>query len=1054
MNKYFVVLATLLSSAMMSAEVTLDYTTFFRAEAVGSNGVLEKYVYTNTDGSDPMQANQWNGSGKSGLHEGASSTVSASTLTYTDANGKEYVDNGKGLMIESGWHTFVSGTGHDDIFSLVNDQNTYTGKAYYAAFLLRVDSCKSTDGNDIFAFDGNAFANAQRGRVFAKKGTASKTFALGIAYNQANDAKGTNPVVSTCPNYAYGATVLVVAKITPNKSAGDQETFALYVNPLLDSNEADNTPVDQGGIEGATSYMKAVKGLTVRQRANIAYHLAGLRFTDSWAEAVKAAKSGDGPDPEPEVPGMLIEEGFDTNSNWTVVRGGSSTNQNHGLYGTIARSMSFAKTETSDKCTDAYLESPAVKGAGVLRFWVMGSSNVTQASIRVDKCRPNDTTELAYYPGTFSKTWTEYTVIVNDTNTCAIRLTTNGCNVGTGTLYIDDISLSYFAGGAKPRVDSTWAEPALNKIHARVTAGEATDRIETVELLWGYSAANLYRKNPMTLSGTDYAATIQPLGNGREVFYQVVVTNQNYVTDTSAVQSYITPAPVDNSPVVFSVKPHEMQLYPRNTETNQATVRLVGRMNREEMNTVYLRCYRDSVLQRVDTVQTAAFEQTYTLTAGLTEYLFTYATNLDATEMVIANHVVAGDVLVLTGQSNAAATVPGNPRDLYPNGEKQVSSNWWRNYGCVQKDNPYNPADTTWGLSNSAGWSYGKQYCNGYGAYVLHRTLEMEQQLPTAILNYAVGGSTIAQNLPNEQDHEDIDTYYGRGLYRARHAGVAEAVRALIWIQGEADQNGVYAKYADQFDRLYQAWTTDYPNLERIYVSQINVGCGTGAYASELREVQRRFFDTYKDASVPVTVVTNIGIPVRYDSCHYEVEGYERLYGQYAAILQQDLYGRNYERPLGSPMIRRVERGDHRLTLVFDQPMVWPEPMWNRDMKDFFFDENDQQIPVVRGYVDSAKPEQVVLETQEIVTAEALTYGPDSRAWSETRGRDTIYVDPWLRNPYGFAALTFNRYPISEPTATAVEAVRYEPAAIKYLQKGEMVILRGRKRYNVLGAAL
>lgn len=766
--------------------------------------------------------------------------------------------------------------------------------------------------------------------------------------------------------------------------------------------------------------------------------------------------SGSDPGPGPEPSSMLIEEGFDTNGNWVVFKGGASTSQNHGTYGTASRAMSFAKTATSDKCTDAYIQSPVVKGAGVLRFWVMGSSNVTQATIRVDKIKPNDTTQLAYYPGTFSKTWTEYTVIVNDTTSSAIRFTMNGCNIGTGTLYIDDVSLTHFTGGNAPHVDSTWTEPALNKVHAQVTAGEQTDRVEQVELLWGYTSDNLYRRNTMAPAGAEYVATIQPLGTGREVFYCVVVTNQDYLTDTSAVASYVTPVPVDNSPVVFTSRPQTYQLYPRSTATNQAAMHLAGRMNREGMNTVYLRCYRDSVLQRIDTVRTASFALDYTLVAGLTEYMFTYATNLDATETVIANHVVAGDVLVLTGQSNAAATVPGNPRDLYPHGEKQVSSNWWRNYGCVQKDNPYNSADTTWGLSNSAGWSYGKQYCNGYGAYVLHRTLEAEQQMPTAILNYAVGGSTIAQNMPNEQDHEDIDTYYGRGLYRAHHAGVADAVRALIWIQGEADQNGVYAQYADQFDRLYQAWTTDYPNLEHIYVSQINVGCGTGAYASELREVQRRFFDTYREAQVPVTVVTNIGIPVRYDTCHYEVEGYETLYGQYAAILQHDLYGRTYDRPLGSPMIQRVERTDHRLTLVFDQAMVWPEPMWNRDMKDFFFDENDQQIPVLRGYVDASNPEQVVLETQDAVTATALTYGPDSRAWSDTRGMDTIYIDPWLRNPYGFAACTFNRFPITDatPTGTVSTLERNEMIGCKYLREGQLIIVRGRKRYNVLGIEL
>ena len=36
---------------------------------------------------------------------------------------------------------------------------------------------------------------------------------------------------------------------------------------------------------------------------------------------------------------------------------------------------------------------------------------------------------------------------------------------------------------------------------------------------------------------------------------------------------------------------------------------------------------------------------------------------------------------------------------------------------------------------------------------------------------------------------------------------------------------------------------------------------------------------------------------------------------------------------------------------------------------------------------------------------------------------DTLYVDPWLRNADGYAALTFNRYPIADHTVTAYEKV-------------------------------
>ncbi len=1047
MKKHLLLVAAMAIGMAAQAVLPFDHTVFFAATAVHQSGdTLERDAYATT--TDAVKANQWNGSGKANYHDGPSSPLAASDLSYTDANGKQYVDNaaGKKVVAAKPDPAFDSNHGHDAIFSLTNSSSTYTGKPYYASFLLRVDECGSSAGNDFFGFDGNHTGNTQRGRIFIKKGTASNTYAVGMGFNAAN---GTTP----SGDFAFGTTILVVAKFVP--AASGNESIALYVNPLLDSEESSNTPVY---TETATAALKGIKGLTLRQRNNIQYQLAGLRFSETWADAAKSAAGGTvTPDPEPvdtAVSAYHFQVGFDSEyaggNGWTMSNCGSSTSQNHGEFGTTSRAMTFNKTADRDRCTGSYIETPAVKGAGVLRFWVLGSSAVTQATISVSKIAGTDTIEMAFFPGTFGKTWTEYQVVVNDTNSVKLRLTTDGCNIGTGTLYIDDLSLTGFVGGTKPSVTSTRADSASNTIYATIVAGGAEDHVQSVELQWGYEANNLYRTTAMNLQNGEYASTIRPLGNGRRVYYRVIAFNQDYLSDTSAVASYVTPVPVDNSPVVFSQRPYAYQLYPRSLTTNQAVVTLAGRMNRAGMTSVTLRAYRNQVLMEEQTCTDSVFLKTFTIQAELAEYTFKYQSNLDAEEVLIADHVVAGDVLVLAGQSNAAVTVTGDPKTLYTSDEKQITSPYWRNYGCVQKENEYNPADTTWGISNSAGWSYGKQYCNGYGAYVLHRTLEAEQHIPTAILNYAVGGSTIAQNMPNEQDHEDLDTYYGRGLYRARHAGVQNAVRAIIWVQGEADQNGVYAQYAEQFDRLYHSWIEDYPGLERVYVSQINVGCGTGVYASELREVQRAFAETYKNSQVPLTVITNVGIPVRYDSCHYEVEGYETLYGQYANILQQDLYQKSYSRVLTSPMIQRVERGVQKLTLVFDQPMVWPQREWNRDMKDFFFDENDQQIAVLSGYVDEANPARVILETTNAITASALTYGPDSRAYSATRGMDTIYVGPWLRNAEGFAALTFNRFPITEALVTDLQALS-ENTAVKVFNKGEMIIIRNRRQYTLLG---
>lgn len=76
------------------------------------------------------------------------------------------------------------------------------------------------------------------------------------------------------------------------------------------------------------------------------------------------------------------------------------------------------------------------------------------------------------------------------------------------------------------------------------------------------------------------------------------------------------------------------------------------------------------------------------------------------------------------------------------------------------------------------------------------------------------------------------------------------------------------------------------------------------------------------------------------------------------------------------------------------------------------------------GRVDATNKHVVLLELESTATRPThLTYGPDNYVYSATRGMDTLYIDPWLRNEDGYAALTFNRYPIAEYNTTAYEKI-------------------------------
>ena len=468
-------------------------------------------------------------------------------------------------------------------------------------------------------------------------------------------------------------------------------------------------------------------------------------------------------------------------------------------------------------------------------------------------------------------------------------------------------------------------------------------------------------------------------------------------------------------PVVFTQRPVRLQLYPRSAD-GTAQVHISGYTQRSDISSLTFIKKRDGVIQEqqpLTVTKNVPFNISFSIVAEPAEYRFEYAVGGEQTQ-VLADSVVAGDVYLIAGQSNGAASGSGNPG---------VTNQYWRNFGCVQKEAPYNPADTLWGLSNSAGWGYGRMFYNGWSGYIMQRNLLAEQNMPTAILNIAIGGSSLNQNMPNEENREDLTTFYGKGLYRVRKAGLADAIKAIVWVQGESDQNGLYEDYALRFDRLYHAWKQDYPNVERVYVSQINVGCGTSIYASEMREMQRLFGETYDD----ITVITNIGITIRYDSCHYVDDGYDRLYTQYTRLIERDFYGKTFDRPLTSPAVQSVRWTDenkHTIAVRFDQEMVWPGVMWGRDMKDYFYNESEQAIPMASGCVDNADKHVVLLTLEQGANRPThLTYGPDNYVYSATRGMDTLYVDPWLRNEDGYAALTFNRYPIADYNATSYETI-------------------------------
>ena len=94
-----------------------------------------------------------------------------------------------------------------------------------------------------------------------------------------------------------------------------------------------------------------------------------------------------------------------------------------------------------------------------------------------------------------------------------------------------------------------------------------------------------------------------------------------------------------------------------------------------------------------------------------------------------------------------------------------------------------------------------------------------ELQVPIAIFNGAHGGQPVSFFQAAEDYTSSTSSNYGRLYYRLNKSGLKNAVRGVLWSQGEAASfnNGLNTNsYKLAFNTLKNSWLYDYPNIEKI----------------------------------------------------------------------------------------------------------------------------------------------------------------------------------------------------------------------------------------------
>jgi PKD repeat protein len=244
-------------------------------------------------------------------------------------------------------------------------------------------------------------------------------------------------------------------------------------------------------------------------------------------------------------------------------------------------------------------------------------------------------------------------------------------------------------------------------------------------------------------------------------------------------------------------------------------------------------------------------------------------------EVARVDDLVAGDLYLVSGQSNAAA----NPQSGAAN---ENQGQFVRSFGSRTDDGTVSDGDRTWRIADGDGGSGVASV--GQWALRMGAQLAAAHRVPIGILNGARAGMPIEFFQRNDADPADLTTNYGRLLVRTRNAGIDRSIRGILWYQGEADGTDFQA-HLSGFLALGADWSADYPSVERTYVTQVRLGCGGNLIRTQ--EVQRELADEFADISV---MATN-GLD-GHDGCHYAYEqGYRELGDQYAALLGRDLYG-------------------------------------------------------------------------------------------------------------------------------------------------------------------
>jgi hypothetical protein len=286
-------------------------------------------------------------------------------------------------------------------------------------------------------------------------------------------------------------------------------------------------------------------------------------------------------------------------------------------------------------------------------------------------------------------------------------------------------------------------------------------------------------------------------------------------------------------------------------------------------------------------------------------------------------------------------------------------------------------------------------------------TLVKQHKVPILILNTGIEGSIIEQHFRTDANPKDPQSWYGRMLWRMQQSGAAQAVKAMIWYQGESNQG---EGYTEKFTKMYTAWKQDYSTIKKLYVVQIRPSnCINIGDQASLREQQRTFRQKFPD----VETIASSGVPM-HDGCHYDNGGYVALGKHLATLISKDFYGSTDTVGINSPnLVRAVwtnaARNEIKLTFATnDSLLISKDTIVDGKLRTFaneafLLDGQPFKFRTVRSEKDT-----LILTLPASSKVQRITYIPEKCYSGTSDGTCSLYEGPWLLTRRGVGALTFH----------------------------------------------